>query len=1099
MSAIEDWLEQQGLGKYKDLFVDNEIDFDVLSQITSEELAELGISLGARKRILNAIRALPDEESTGRTGPARPAPRQAERRQLTVMFCDLVGSTALSRRMDPEDLREVISAFQGACRAAIEPFDGYIARYMGDGLLVYFGYPHSHEDNAERAVRAALSIVAALEPLAPRSVEALAARIGIATGDVVVGDIIGEGASEEHAALGDTPNLAARLQAAAESGQILIEATTQRLVSGAFELDAREAMPIKGFGEPVESWRVVGERASETRFEAAHAGPLSNFVGRVHELGLLTDRWRLAQAGEGQVVLIAGEAGIGKSRLLQSLSEQIAGDDFTPIRYQCSPYHTNSVLYPTIRQLQHAARFAPGDSDEARLDKLEVLLAGAGADRVADAPLFANLLSIPFESRYGELGLSAQQAKELLLEALVTQLVGLAERHPVFFLFEDAHWIDPTTGELLEKAVVRIRDSSVLLIVTHRLEWKAPFAGSNHVTSLQLSRLGRAQGAQIVRGIAGEHVSDEAVERIVGRTDGVPLFIEELTKTLVEGGFDIAESDIPATLQASLLARIDRLGADAKAVAQIGAVIGRDFSYELLSRVAGETDLDAALDRLTRSELVFRSGVPPQATYTFKHALIQDAAYDSLLRARRQTLHALIGEVYERDFSAVVETQPQILAHHYSNAGRAEQAVRHWLRAGIRATEASADAEAHANLSRGLAELSRLPRDVDSRCHELDLLIAIISPTISLKGYSAPETLAVSERAMALCRETGQVSRIYPALYGQWAHSYVSAQVERTRSLARNYLELAQSGLETPPLMVAHRLMGTSAFVAGLPAEALRHLDRAIGYYDPERDASSAFSYGQDVGVSALCYSSLASGLTGRIARSRQLREEAAERAGSIAHAGTLCYTLWHCAFAAYVVRDWDAVEQLVDECRRTAEQYKLPLFHTAATLIAGGLSGRAGRPADGLDTIDGAESKLVELNFALFAPLWALLRAELLADLGRIEDALRSVTKSLDRTAETRERWAEAELHRVQGELLDRLGDGDGAGARFDAALDVARQQGARLWELRTAVSRARWSKRRGDSAGACELLGPLLDGFGEQPDAPDLVDAKLLMDELA
>ena len=658
---IREWLEGLGLGKYAEAFAENDVEFEVLSELNDDDLSQLGLSLGHRRKFLKAVAELTagaQHEAPTDIADAFPASAkhtEAERRQLTVMFCDMVGSTELSRHLDPEDLREIMRRYQDAVAGVVTRYGGHVAKYLGDGVLVYFGWPQAHEDQAERAVRAGLDAVEAVSDVQVADRRALEARIGIATGQVVVGDLVGEIGRDTEAVSGETPNLAARLQGVAEPGQVVIGEATHRLVAQTFELDNLGTFELKGFDAAVKAWRIVREVVAESRFEAAHGTALTRFVGRETELQLLLDRWQLAEGDEGQVVLISGEAGIGKSRLMQGLRDQVAERDHIRIRYQCSPYHTNSVLYPTIQQLQRSAGFAPDDNDEDKLDKLEALLHQAGDDRQADAPHFANLLSLPYEARYGTLTQPPQQIKQRLLEALVAHLLALAERHPVLFLFEDTHWIDPTSQELLERVIGRLQQARVLLVITHRPEWRPPQGGHNHVTSLQLNRLGKAYGAGIVRAIAGDQISDDVVTRIVERTDGVPLFIEELTKSLVEGGLDIEDADIPATLQASLTERLDRQG-EAKEIAQIGAVIGREVPHALLATVAEKSPakLSAALDRLVRSELMFRRGEPPDAVYSFKHALVRDTAYDSLLFASRRKWHHRVGEALEQSFPHVL-------------------------------------------------------------------------------------------------------------------------------------------------------------------------------------------------------------------------------------------------------------------------------------------------------------------------------------------------------------------------------------------------------------------------------------------------------------
>src|SRR6516164_3697759 len=718
------WLKGLGLERYAAAFRDNEIDWQVLPSLTADDLKEIGIAaVGHRRRLIEAIAALrlsplpnpPPPPGEGRVGMG------AERRQLTVMFCDLVGSTALSASLDPEDLRQVISAYHSAVGTTVAGFDGFVAKYMGDGVLIYFGYPRAHEDDAERAVRAGLGVIDAVGRLDLRSVK-LQARIGIATGLVVVGDLIGEGSAQEQSVVGETPNLAARLQALAAPGAVVIAAATRRLVGDLFEYRDLRTVEVKGIAGPVPAWQALRPSAVASRFEALRGAAFSPLVGRDEEIDLLLRRWARAKAGDGQVVLLAGEPGIGKSRLTAELAERLRAQRHVRMRYFCSPYHQDSALFPFIDQLQRASGFARDDLPAAKLGKLEALLSSA-APAEEDVALITDLLSLPASERHPLPNLSPQRKKERRLEALLRQLVNLVRRQPVVMVFEDAHWIDPTSRELLELTVERIGSLPVLLIVTFRPEFQPPWTGQPQVSTLALNRLDRRDRTAFVTQIAGaKALPDEVVCQIADRTDGVPLFVEELTKSVLESGLLREEGDryvldsalptlaIPTSLHASLLARLDRL-ASVHLVAQIGAAIGREFSYALLrviSRVP-EEELLTALDRLVTSELVFKRGTPPDAIYTFKHALVQDAAHGSLLRGPRQALHRRIAEMLEQRSPELMESQPELFAQHYAEAGVVEKSVAYWVKAGRRSAARSAMAEAAAQFQKGLDQLALQP------------------------------------------------------------------------------------------------------------------------------------------------------------------------------------------------------------------------------------------------------------------------------------------------------------------------------------------------------------------------------------------------------
>lgn len=649
------WLHGLGLGQYEGTFRESEIEADVLPELTESDLEKLGLPLGPRKRVLKAIANLGETKASGAASPpglARPSSAEdtAERRQLTVMFCDLAGSTALSARLDPEDMRQVIRVYQDACSGVVARYDGFVAKFMGDGILAYFGFPHAHEDDAERAVRAGLQIVEAVGTLETRASDKLHVRIGIATGLVVVGDLVGQGAAQERAVVGDTPNLAARLQALAEPDSVVVAGATRRLLRGRFRLRDLGRHAVKGLTEPVEVWVAEGVSSSDSRFEAEQTARLTGFVGREAESKLLRERQRQAWQGEGQIALISGEAGIGKSCFSAWLAEQVADEPHTRLRYQCSPYHRDSALHPFVQQLERAARIAPDESPECKLDKLEAILGLATARTQEIAPLIASLLSIPLGNRYPPLSLLPAQQRRQTLSALLDQLEGLATQKPVLMLFEDVHWADATSLELLNLAIERIRRLPIMLLITFRPEFEAPWAGLPDVTTAALGRLDRNQAEMMVERVTGgRKLPAEVMALIIAKTDGVPLFVEELTKNMLESGLLIEDGDgyrldgplpplaIPSTLQDSLMARLDRLGM-AKEIAQIGAAIGREFSYALLNAIAGrdESSLHAALAQLEDAELLLRAGVPPDARYSFKHALVQDTAYESLLKSRRQ-------------------------------------------------------------------------------------------------------------------------------------------------------------------------------------------------------------------------------------------------------------------------------------------------------------------------------------------------------------------------------------------------------------------------------------------------------------------------------
>jgi class 3 adenylate cyclase len=726
--AFQRWLERCGLAHLVRTFADHGIDFDVLADLTEDDLKDLGLSLGDRRRLQRAIAERAEAEQPTGTEAAPAATRrtaEAERRHMTVLFCDLVASTELSARLDPEDLAVVIGDYHTSCAEVVGRWDGHIARYLGDGVLVYFGYPKAHEDDAERAVRAGLDLITAVNRMHTQDSTPLHARVGIATGLVMVGELLGTGTAQEETVVGETPNLAARLQALAQPDSVVIAPRTRHLLGGLFELTDLGEHRLKGFADPIRAWSVVGEGKAESRFEALHGTTLTPFVGREHELGMLLERWSWASEGDGQVVLLPGEPGIGKSRMVRALRERLADETYILSHYG-SPYHQNSALHPVIACLQRVAKLDRSETPEQQLDKVEALVARTG-DPAEVVPLVASLLSVPHETRHPRLTLSPQRQKQRLLEVLAEQIEALARERPVLAIFEDAQWIDPSTLEWLDLVIQRAQQIRMLVIVTFRPEFTPPWSTQAHATLLPLNRLGRRQGAAMVERVSGSRtLPAEIRDEIVARTDGVPLFLEELTKTVLESGVvtdtqqqPLPPLAIPATLHDSLMARLDRL-APVKEVAQIGAAIGREFAYPLLAAVApvGERDLQLALQQLIDAELVFRRDTPPQATYSFKHALVQEAAYGSLLRSRRLQLHARIAAVLEQQD---VAAEPELLAHHYTHAGFSERAVDYWQQAGKRAAARSAMVEAAGHLGRALEVLATLPEAPSRWSKELEL------------------------------------------------------------------------------------------------------------------------------------------------------------------------------------------------------------------------------------------------------------------------------------------------------------------------------------------------------------------------------------------
>jgi class 3 adenylate cyclase/tetratricopeptide (TPR) repeat protein len=1103
--------------QYEQNFRDNAIDAAVLTDLTAEDLKDLGVNLvGHRRRLLAAIAALrgeggPRRRDADEVGPA------AERRQITVMFCDIVDSTALSTRLDPEDLREILGVYRECVAETIARYDGFVARYAGDGVLAYFGYPQAHEDDAERAVRAGLAQIDATRQL--QTPERLEIRIGIATGLVVVGGLPGIGRSEEWDIAGETPNLAARLQTLAEPNTVVIDPRTRSLLANLFEYRDFGAVQLKGFAEPVHPHEVLRPRVIESRFEALHPAQLTPVVGREVQIELLGRRWAQAKTGSGRVVLISGEPGIGKSRLAEAFRNSIGREQHTRLRCFCSPHHQDSALFPSIDQLERAAGFTRDDTLEAKLDKLEAVLT-PNAPAEGDVALLAELLSLPFGDRYPALDFTPQRKKEKTFEALWRQFAGLARRQPVLMIYEDLHWADPTSRELLDLSVELVARVPVLLIATFRPEFEPPWTDQPHVETLPLRRLERAESEELVRGIIGTAatLSSEIVEEIVERTDGVPLFIEELTKAVVEtaiSGADAVKTTVssvpaspqavPATLHASLMARLDRLGSTAKEVLQFGAAIGREFSNELLAAVEQWTDMALAgtLHRLVNAGLLFRHGLPPQDTYLFKHALVQDTAYGMLLRGQRRSLHARIAGALEERFPDVARTRPETLAHHFTEAGFIKKAAGYWCRAGRQSVAKSGFTEAIVQLRTGLELIAELPDTPERKQQELELQVTLMGVQQAVKGYAHPEVAAASTRARGLILETGGAgtSTHFLVLRALWAVDFVAGRPKAALSHANEFLSLAHSLADSHLSAVGHSLVGRGLTAIGDYSAAASHLERAVASYRAEKnrmfDPQMGFA---DFGVMALAVWGLALWHRGCPDQARRAADDALQRARQLGHTPTLAYALLITGLRAISARKTAETEELADELVAVSDERRLAFFSGFGHFFQGCVLAQRGQGRAAVQRIREGLAAAESTGWRGHEPGSLGLLADALALTGAIDDGLKVLAEALAAAEASGFRGADAELHRLRGDLLRRLPSPEftEVEACFRRALAVAREQGSRGFELRAAVNLARLLSELGRCAEARDLLAPVYGRFTEGFDMPDLKEAKALLEAL-
>ena len=1051
--------------------------------------------------------------------PLRETPLQpaAERRQLTVMFCDLVGSTELSEQLDPEDWRDVLRTYQHAAARAIERFEGHIAQYLGDGLLVYFGHPVAHEDDAQRAVHAALAVLTEMRVLNERLEHernvVLPLRTGIHTGLVVVGEV-GAGRQQEMLSVGATPNIAARLQALAGPDEVVVSGSTFRLLEGYFTCESLGARQLRGIAQPLEVFRVVEATGATSRLQAASTRGLTPLIGRDTEIRVLLERWQETERGASSVVLLNGEAGIGKSRLIQEIRGEMVIQHGSWLECRCSPYHRDSSFHPVLGLLRAAIGITADDTADEAIDRIASSLTSLGLSDSDNVPLLAGLLAIPLGERYVPVELPPPRRRERTFELLYAFVDALGGSAPRVLLVEDLHWADPSTLEFLEAVVRGRRLRATLHLFTHRPDF-VPRWEKDGVTEISLDRVTRSDAELIVSRVAhGRSLPREVIEQVVAKTDGVPLFVEELTKMLLEsnllarrnGHYELVGRleavQIPATLQDSLIARLDRV-AGAKEVAQVGATIGREFAYELirelwmLDRVA----LDAALDRLMEAELVYRSGTPPRATYSFKHALVQDAAYESQLKSKRKLNHERIATVLERRFPDVAQGQPEVLARHYTEAELPEHAVRYWLSAGQRAVQRSANQEAIAHLERGLRLVERLPVTTTRAEHELSLLVTLATPLIATKGYSAPEVGQALSRARELCADVGDTPQLFPVLFGLWLFYVVAVDLGTARQLAEQLLALAERSQDPGLLLEGHCALAVTSFYRGEFAATRNHVERGVALYEHDRHRAHAYVYGQDPGMVALGYGVRSLPLLGLPRRTAEAADALVALSERLTHRHSLGGSLMHLTVMHLHRREPVAALERADALVALSTEHELLFWLAMARMLRGAalvFDASASADADYLERAtaeaQGAVAAYEATGAGLDVPVCIAALAEGLHALGRTNEGVALLDGALAENDRTGQHYYDAELHRLRGMLVHGRGDDSEAERSIQRAVELARRQGARLLELRAVVDLA----LRGDAA-AKARTAELVASIDEDGGGPDIARAHESLSRIA
>ncbi|AXI43257.1 adenylate/guanylate cyclase domain-containing protein [Sulfitobacter sp. SK011] len=1118
MQDIQSWLAELGLEKYGPAFAEAEIQFSDLVDLTEEDLKEVGLPVGPRRRASSAIRAMAENDMPAAIGIANDSTEEpqhqeqldtssnAERRHLTVMFVDLVGSTEMATRFDAEDMRNVITGYQNTVAGVVSRYEGFVAKFMGDGVMCYFGWPRAGEDDAERAVRAGLAIINSVRTTTAPDGTALATRIGVATGVVIVGDLIGSGATQEAAVVGETPNLAARLQGVAGPNQLVLPSETRRLLGSTYKLTSIGAQELKGVGTPVEAFVVEGEAVQESRFAARQSGTLTPIVGRDREIELMLERWALARSGQGQMVIVSGEAGIGKSRITRAVIDEVAKNDHTRITYQCSPYHADSAFYPVIQQFSFAAGFTSADGLDTRLDKLEALL---GQDPET-LKLITPMMGLDGTARYGALDLTPTQQRAHTMKTLAKLLVQQSQDRPVLLVYEDLHWIDPTSLELLDLLLDTVADQKIMILATARPSFEYGFGGHPIVTRFALNRLGKDQIGDIVAKLTGgKALPDEIMAIIAQRTDGVPLFVEELTKTILESGALKEDGDrlvldgplstiaIPTTLHDSLMARLDRLQ-PIKEVAQTAACIGREFSHGLLAQISllPEAELTEALGGLIAAELIYRRGLPPEATYLFKHALVRDAAYESQLKDTRRAIHARILSSLEAD----PDIAPEVLATHAEAANLTDRAIDLWEAAGKAAIARPAFKEGISNLRHAVDLINPNVEGGNRPLIERALALQVQLGFACLQGlgYAADETKTAMERALVLADMIGDTPLRFDVVFALWTGRYVRAEHAEALSWSKVLLDVAEASGDSIEIVLANRSRAVYSVMSGSLAEAETFLDKSLAAYDPARHDGIASRFGQEIGVTTHIYHSFNAVLLGDTGRAARHAQEAENRALASGHTITICYMHGHLIICAIIANDEPALAYHLNALKPIVEEHNLHIWLIIARIAADLLRAGRGDPA-GIDGFFDLDAEMVAGKNGVWLPTLRIEAGKRALALGLDSQAKELATMAEEVIDRTGERFSLPDLHRLWAALANVDCNQEAAEKHLVAALDVARQQGSKLWELRAAIDLARLMQEQGRIDEANALLIPVNTSIADDDCPADQMTARKLLAALA